>query len=127
MTEQKELFLVYVPSVNVLRKATTQEEETIRADYKKSGESKTGVFVSFKNYRRTEMLSIYSALEYCVIASLHKTLNISKAIQIKISELRASVSLKDESVARGQASALAKALAAGKDIFLDARDANGGA
>lgn len=122
MTERSDLFLVFSPSTNILRRATYTEQEAIRKDYEKTGESKLGVFISFKDYRRTEMLTIYSALEYCVLASLHKTLNLSKAVQIKISELRASVSLKDESVGRAQAASLAKALAAGKDIFLDAKD-----
>lgn len=122
MTDQKDLFLVYVPSVKVLRKADSKEEEKIRADYKKAGESSTGVFISFKKYRRTEMLLVYSGFEYCVLGSLNKTLNISKAVQIKINDLRASVSLADSEVAKAQGKAIADALSKGKDVMLDVKD-----
>lgn len=122
MADQRDLFLVYVPSVGVLRKATPKEEETIKADYKTKGESSTGVFISFKKYRRTEMLLIYSGFEYCVLGSLNKTLNISKAVQIKVNDLRASVSLADSEVAKAQGKAIADALSKGKDVMLDVKD-----
>jgi len=122
MTDQKDLFIVYVPSVKVLRKATGEEEKKIRDDYKKSGESESGVFISFKKYRRTEMLNIYSSFEYCIMGSLNKTLNISKAVQIKINDLRASVSLADSEVAKAQGKQIADALAKGKDVMLDKED-----
>lgn len=122
MADQKDLFLVYVPSVKVLRKATMDEQQKIRSDYEKKGESDTGVFVSFKKYRRTEMLLVYSGFEYCVLGSLNKTLNISKAVQIKINDLRASVSLADSEVAKGQGKSIADALSKGKDVMLDVKD-----
>lgn len=122
MADQKDLFVVYSKSVKVLRLATSQEEKQIREDYAKLGESKVGVFVSFKKYRRTQMLLIYSDFEYCVLSSLNKTLNISKAVQIKISDLRGSVSLVDSEVAKGQGKAIATALSKGQDIMIDAKD-----
>ncbi len=122
MTDMRELFLVYLPSLGVLREATNEEAQKIRADYKSNGESTNGVYISFRNYRRTEMLRIYSALEHCVLASLHKTVNISKAVQIKMSDMRASVSLADSGIAVGQAQALAEALRCGQDILLDVKD-----
>lgn len=122
MTAKADLFLVYLPSVKILRKATSEEEKQIREDYKATGESKVGVFISFKKYRRTEMLEIYSAFEYCVLSSLNKTLNISKAVQVKINELRGSVSLSDSTVAVNQAKAIAEALRNGNDILIDQKD-----
>jgi hypothetical protein len=122
MTEQRDLFIVYSPSVKILRKATEKEEAQIRDDYKKMGESKVGVYISFKKYRRTQMLLVYSSFEYCVLASLNKTLNISKAVQIKINDLRASVSLNDSEVAKEQGQKIAKALSNGKDVMLDKND-----
>lgn len=122
MADQKDLFLVYSPSVKVLRRADSKEEEIIRADYKKKGESSTGVFISFKKYRRTEMLLVYSGFEYCILGSLNKTLNISKAVQIKINDLRASVSLADSEIAKAQGKAIADALSKGKDVMLDKND-----
>jgi hypothetical protein len=122
MTDKKDLFLVYKGSVNVLRIADSTEQEQIKRDYEKTGKSSVGIFVSFKNYFRTDMLEIYSALEYCVLCSLHKTLNVSKAVQIKISELRSSVSLADASIASTQAKSIANALRNGRDTYLDAKD-----
>lgn len=122
MTDKADLFLVWVPSVKVLRKATQDEQQKIRDDYAKTGESKVGVYISFKKYRRTEMLEIYSAFEYCVLAGLNKKLNISKATQIKVKDLRASVSLADAGVAIEQAKSIAKALENGNDVMTDKED-----
>ncbi len=122
MLDKTDLFLVYVPSVKVLRRATDDEERQIRVDYKALGTSTVGVFVSFKNYRLTDMLLVYSALEYCVLSSLHKTVNISKAVQVKMSDMRASVSLGDSQVVIDQARSIAEALRKGQDILLDAKD-----
>lgn len=122
MAEKKDLFLVYSASSNVLRRATFDEQREIESDYKAKGESAVGVFVSFKKYRRTDMLLIYSVLEYCILASLNKTVNISKAVQVKINTLRSSVSAIDSSVAVAQAKSIANALKKGNDVLLDAGD-----
>lgn len=120
MTDKSELYLVY--KEKVLRKATSTEQAQILNDYKARAESAVGVYISFKNYKRTEMLDIYSGLEYSVLASLHRTVNVSKAVQVKINELRKSVSLADATVAMGQAQSIADALSRGKDVVLDRMD-----
>lgn len=125
MTNKTDLFLVYKAlgkENSVLRLADIKEQEQIREDYKKSGSSKVGVYVSFKKYRRTEMLEIYSSFEYCVLSSLNKTLNISKAVQVKINELRSSTALADSAVAVEQAKSIAQALKNGNDVLLDKND-----
>lgn len=122
MTHKKELFLVYVKPVNVLRLATEQETQQIRLDYQARGESPIGIFLSFKNYIRTDMVKIYSSMEYCVISSLNKMMNLSKAIKFKMSEMRSSVSLTDSSIAMEQARSIARALANGRDVMMDKED-----
>lgn len=122
MAEKRDLYLVYVKAVNVLRVADQTEQQQIRLDYSKTGESPLGVFVSFRTYRKTDMLRMYSALEYCVLASFHKTVNVSKAVQIKISKLRESVSLADADIGKNQAVEIANALKAGLDVYLDQSD-----
>jgi hypothetical protein len=122
MTNKTELFLVYKKELNLLRPATTDEATLIREDYRNRGDSALGIYVSFKNYSRTDMVKIYSSMEYCVVASLNKTMNLSKAIQFKMSEMRSSVSLTDSSVAKAQAKDIATALANGKDVLLDKND-----
>lgn len=121
MTDQKDLFVVV--KSGVLRTATPEEEATIRKDYAAKGESTVGVFISFSKYRRTEMLTIYSGFEYCVLGSLNKTLNVAKSIQLKINDLRQSVSLNDAGIAREQAKSIATAMRNGNDVLLDAKDA----
>jgi hypothetical protein len=122
MTDKADLFIVYIPSINLLRRANDTEKEKIIADYKSTGKSSQGIYISFKRYRRTQMLEIYSAFEYCVLGSLNKMLNIAKALQLKIHELRASTSLADSGVAVAQAQSIAKALRNGNDIMIDKLD-----
>lgn len=122
MTDKKDLFLIYDPSLELLRQATQEESTKIRDDYKSKGQSDTGIFVSFKNYKRTDMVKIYSTMEYCVVASLNKQMNLSKAIQFKMSDMRSSVSLADSSIAKAQAKEIAQALSNGKDVMLDKND-----
>ncbi len=122
MADKSDLFLVYVPAVNVLRKADSVESTKIRQDYKAKGISESGVYISFKNYTRTDMVKIYSILEYCVVGSLHKQMNLSKSIQFKMSEMRSSVSLTDKAKAELQARAIARSLSGGFDVMMDKND-----
>lgn len=122
MAGKHDLFIVYDKALKLIRKATTNEESLIKADYKKMGMSNVGVLVSFKQYRRTDMLKIYSTLEYCAIASLNKSMNLSKALQFKAKNLRSSVNLSDSGEAAAQAKAVAQALGNGNDVLVDAED-----
>lgn len=121
MVDKSDLYLVY-NETKVLRRATNEEQSQIQKDYREKAESSIGVYVSFKKYRRTDMLEIYAALEYSVLASLHRTVNVSKAVQVKISDLRKSVSLADAGIALAQAQAIADALSRGKDVAMDKND-----
>lgn len=122
MADKSELFLVYEKAVGVVRLATGPEQITIRADYAKEGESKVGIFVSFKSFHRSDMVKFYTTLNYATVSALYKSMNLSKSIQLKMSDLRKSVSLADAADAKVQAQALAKALGAGRDVLLDADD-----
>lgn len=121
MAEQQEVFIVY--RKGVVRLATNEERAQILADYKKSASSSVGIYVSFKNYDAAQRLKLYSALEYLATCSIYAKSNLSKAVQVKISNLRSSVSLTDAEVAKGQASEIAKALKAGQAVLLDSADA----
>lgn len=122
MAEKQDLFLVFEKAVNVIRPATQAESAAIRVDYEKQGQSETGVYISFKNFSRSDMVKFYIGLEYLTVGALHKSMNLSKAVQIKISDLRASVSLVEQDGAKAQAQGIARALGAGKDVLLDAKD-----
>lgn len=122
MASKSDLFLVHAKEQKVVRKATSNETQQIKDDYKKTGESKVGIFISFTHFDRTDMVKLYAALEYCVIASLNKSMNLSKAVQIKISDLRGSVALADKDAAVTQITAMAESLKKGKDVYMDAKD-----
>ena len=119
---RKDLFIVLDKSVGVIRKATSQEEAEIRADYEKSAKSTKGTFISFKEFEVVDMVIVYSALEYCSVAALNKSMNLAKALQVKINELRSSVGAADADVAKAQAKRIAEALSKGQDVYLDAKD-----
>lgn len=122
MANKRDLFLVYEGALKLLRHATQAERQQIEADYKAQGDSSTGIYVSFRNYKKSDMVRLYSELEYCVIASLNKSMNISKAMQLKINDMRSGVALADQNVAIEQAKKLAQDLGDGRDIMLDAKD-----
>lgn len=122
MAEKKDLFLVYDPGIKLIRQAKDEEKSQIREDYKKNGQSKAGVYITFSKYKLAEMLKIYSALEYYTISSLYKSMNLSKAVQLKFYNLRASISTPDASAIVAQAMAIAEALKNGKDVAIDEKD-----
>jgi hypothetical protein len=122
MTYKADLFLTFNAAIPLVRQATITEATQIKADYDREGQSDLGIFVSFKTYNRTDLVRLYSAMEYCVVGSLNKVTNLSKAFQFKMGDMRGSVSLSDSSIAIEQAKTMARALGAGKDILLDKND-----
>lgn len=128
MANKSELFIVYFATLNVIRRASDTETELIRKGYKEKAEpvklpeGGLGVFVTFKNYERTDMVNLYSKLEYSAVGGLWKQGKLSTAIQLKFKELRSSTGLGDSAEPAAQAVAIAKALAAGKDVAMDGED-----
>ncbi len=122
MSNMTELFIVYDSALKLLIKANNEQMRQIKDDYAKSGSSNVGTYISFKNYKRTEMVKIYSALEYCAIGAMNKNMHLSNAIQLKMSDVRGSIALSDKSVAEAQAKSIADGLASGKSVLLDAKD-----
>lgn len=122
MSGKKQLFIVYISSVGVLRVASADEEKQIRTDYKERGFSSTGTWFDFSNFRMTELLSVYSGFEYTILCGLDKSIRLSSAIQLKVSDLRGSVASVDAAIAINQAIAIAKALGRGRDVMIDSKD-----
>lgn len=120
MASKGELYLVL--DGEVLRKATAAEQATIKADYEKNAESSTGIYITFKNFTVNDMVKLYSQIEFFTIGGLYKSAGISRAIQLKMKNLRASVALADAGKAEDQARSIAKALKAGKDVMIDGED-----
>jgi len=125
MYQKSDLFLVFekgAGDIGVIRKADQKEQEQITKDYKEKAESKVGLYITFKNYDRTDMVKIYSGLEYCGVNSLWKTMNLSKAIQLKFKDLRASVGAGDSAEVKEQMVKIAEGLRSGKDVGIDGED-----
>jgi len=122
MSNKEELFLVIDRATEVLRKATNEEQLKIKEDYRKTAGSKVGAYISFRNYSRTDMIRLYAALEYCTIDGLSKSMSISTAVQMKMSDLRASTAATDSAETKAQAKAMANALLEGRAILMDAKD-----
>lgn len=122
MYNKGQLFLVYVKSADVMRVATPNEQTQIKEDYRSKGASDVGCFIAFSNFEITDILKIFSELEYYVLAGFHKNVNLSKAVQIKMDQMRASVAFSDADVAIQQAKEIAVSLRAGRDVLLDSKD-----
>jgi hypothetical protein len=122
MVDKKDLFIVYDRAVKIIRKATGEEQSQIRADYEAQGQSSVGSFISFKNYDRSDMVLLFSALEYATTSALNKDINVSNAIQFKMKDLRGSTALVDKAEVEAQAKTIAKSLGNGKDVLLDKDD-----
>lgn len=127
MSEKQDLFIVYIKNLKLIRKATAEETAVIREGYKKKAEpvkvdGGVGIFVTFKNFKKADMVKFYSALEWCSVGGLWKQSNLSQALQLKFKDMRASISQSDAPSAKTQAEAVAKNLAAGKDVAIDGED-----
>lgn len=122
MYNKSELYLVYKKELKLIRHATSEETEQIKAAYK-TGKQKSGqVYISFKNFNRSDFMKLYSHMEYCTIASLSKQMNLSKAVLFKMADLRKSVGASDSDDVIAQAQAVAEALRQGDDSLIDAGD-----
>ena len=122
MADKADLYLVWESAVGVVRTATTAEQEKIRADYEKSAKSSTGVYLTFKNFRKSDMVKLYSSLEYSTIMALNRTMNVSAAVQLKFAKLREAVGLVDSAKVESQGQEIADALADQRPIMMDAGD-----
>jgi hypothetical protein len=122
MSDKRDLFLVYESAVNIVRDATSNEQQQIKADYEKFASSSKGVYISFKNYSRSDMIRLYGGLEYATTGALNKSMNLSSALQFKMNDLRGTTALSDAAEVKSQAQAIAKGLKEGKDVLLDSKD-----
>lgn len=128
MRDKSDLFLIYFADLKLIRKANSNEQSVIRIGYGKKAEpvnldgGGVGIYVTFKSMTKSDMVSFYSALEYCAIGGVWKQGNISKALQLKFKGMRGNISLDDAGDPKAQGQSLARGLSAGQDIMIDAED-----
>jgi hypothetical protein len=119
MFKNGDLFLTY--KQGVLRVADHEEVEKIKQEYA-SGTPTTGFYFNFKFFKVNTMIKMYSTNDYYALSALHKKNCISKAIQLKIANLRQSIAEGDATPILAQARAIAQGLKEGKDVALDGGD-----
>ncbi len=111
-----ELYLVY--KNGVVREADDQEKKLIQEnrlnDY--------GVCVNFTKYGLTDILRVFAGMLLAILQSAHVGMNVSKALQIGISNLRETVAEGNKEDAIAQAKAINDSLKDGKSILKDAAD-----
>lgn len=115
MQKKTKVSLVY--DTGIIREADNKEQQEID-----SGKSKIGAACDFSNYIKTDILTFYFSLFYVAIGSLNSQMNISKALQIKISKLRELVGFKDAASAKKQGKAISDALKKGNSTLMDEMD-----
>lgn len=120
MANQSELILKY--DAGILYVPEYAEKYKILLDWKAGKKSPRTLVMSFQKYYKTTMLRQYLEHKYLLLCTQNKALNLSSALQIKISDLRSSVSLSDSDKAKDQAVQIAQSLLNGSPALLDAKD-----
>ena len=113
---KEELYLVY--KNGVVREADNEEKELIREnrlnDY--------GVCVNFTKYALTDILRVFAGMLLAILQSANVGMNVAKALQVGIANLRETVANGDKEEAIAQAKAINDSLKEGKSILRDAAD-----
>lgn len=120
MRSKAQVAIVY--DAGVARKATSDEQEQIKKDYKDKAKSSKGVLVDFTKYYLTDLIYGYMSIIYDIMDSMNTQVGLAKALQIKINSLRATVSVggKDDPIA--QAKVMNEALKCGESVLMDKND-----
>jgi hypothetical protein len=120
MTKKEQLAIVY--DNGIVRKATFDEEQVIKDDYEKVAKSSTGVLISFKDYYLTDLVNGYYGMIYDILASMNTQVGLAQALQIKINNLRGTVSVAGSDEPIKQAKDINEALKEGRSVLLDKND-----
>lgn len=120
MTGRKELILVN--DSGIVRVATTEEAEEIKKAYESGNTSKKSVYMNFQKYTLSKIIEIYMSLIYDIMGGAKTNLGLAKSLQMKLSDLRKTVSASSAEDVKAQAEAIAKALKDGKSVAVDAGD-----
>jgi len=120
MSCQKEIAIIY--ELGIARIAKTEDRTAIVADYEKNAKSDIGILIDFRFYHLTSLVRTYYSMIYDILVSMNTQVGLAKALQIKISSLRGTVSAvgKDEPI--NQAKSINESLKAGRSVLLDKND-----
>jgi hypothetical protein len=121
MTDKQEIAIIY--DSGVVRLADYKEKEQIKKDYEDRAESKIGVHVDFKNYCLTDLVFGYMAMIYDILSSMNTQVGLAQALQIKINNLRSTVSVAGSEEPIRQAKDINESLKQGNSVLMDKNDA----
>jgi hypothetical protein len=121
MAQKQEQAIVF--NSGIVRIATFDEKQTIIKNYEKDNKSDTGILINFKNYKLTDLVNSYYGIIYDIIESMNTQVGLAKALQIKISSLRGTVSVAGKEEPIQQAKDINDALTKGQSVLLDKNDA----
>ncbi|MDR2709178.1 MAG: hypothetical protein LBC07_04300 [Elusimicrobiota bacterium] len=120
MAAQTDLFLIY--KNGVLRQADEPLEiEQIMQSFK-NGNAKVGYWFSFKDFDLSKILRLLFSFQLAIMATTFTGLNVSKALQFKINDLRKLVADTESEMPTNQVKKINEGLKAGKSIVIDALD-----
>ncbi|MDR3050006.1 MAG: hypothetical protein LBV16_09295 [Elusimicrobiota bacterium] len=123
MAKKADLFLTFKESV--LREANSSEQKEIENGFKNKDNKaavSNGFWFSFTDYTLTDILKVLYLFQYLILASAHTGMNVAKAVQLKIHELRNTIAYSEKDQAAEQAIAIMSGLKSGKAVLLDALD-----
>jgi hypothetical protein len=121
MAKKEQVAIIYKNGIS--RLATYQEKEEIKKDLENNNSSEVGILLDFRNYELTNLVNSYYSMIYDILDSMNTQVGLARALQIKISSLRGTVSVagKDEPIK--QAVEINEALIKGQSVLLDKNDA----
>jgi hypothetical protein len=121
MAKKEQVAIIYKNGIS--RLATYQEKEEIKKDLENNNSSEVGILLDFRNYELTNLVNSYYSMIYDILDSMNTQVGLARALQIKISSLRGTVSVagKDEPIK--QAVEINEALTKGQSVLLDKNDA----
>ena len=120
MTDKQEIAIIY--DSGVVRLADYKEKEQIRKDYEKRSESKVGVLINFSDYCLSDLVFGYMAMIYDILSSMNTQVGLAQALQIKINNLRSTVSVAGSEEPIRQAKDINESLKQGNSVLMDKND-----
>lgn len=120
MYNKQKIYLGY--KAGVVSKATSVEQADIDQKLKEKKKLRNEIVCDFTEFAKTDLLLLYSSLIYNVIDTSNTGLNISKAVQIKIDNLRNSIADSNAADPIKQAKTINRGIKEGKSVMLDGKD-----
>lgn len=122
MANRSIAYIIYDERTGVTRRAVGDEINQLIEDYKTRSVSNKGIIANFERLKQADLIKAYLDLLYSTLDALNTQTQLSKAVRIKMSKLRETLSnFSNENVVE-QAKAISDALSNGQGALLDKDD-----